>query len=99
MSNVLSEPSIRIGTAGYSYPGLPPKGCHGAFYPQSKGKRIDELEYYSQIFNTVEINPSFYGPPSERMANARVRKTPEDLIFILKLWQGERAFPGIVYRN
>ncbi|HWP59652.1 MAG TPA: DUF72 domain-containing protein [Candidatus Acidoferrales bacterium] len=79
--------SIRIGTAGYSYPGPPPKGWHGAFYPQARGKRIDELEYYSRIFNTVEINSSFYGPPSARMAHAWVTKTPEDFLFTLKLWQ------------
>ena len=87
MDNVRSEPIIRIGTAGYSYPGPPPKGWHGAFYPEGKGKRIDELEYYSQIFNTVEINSSFYGPPSERIAKAWVRKTPENFVFTLKLWQ------------
>src|SRR5262245_22541179 len=78
---------MRIGTAGYSYPGIPPKGWHGAFYPQAKGKKIDELEYYSQVFNTVEINSSFYGPPSERTASAWVRKTPADFLFTLKLWQ------------
>jgi uncharacterized protein YecE (DUF72 family) len=78
---------IHIGTAGYSYPGPPPKGWHGAFYPQARGKRIDELEYYSRIFNTVEINSSFYGPPSERMANGWVKKTPDDFLFTLKLWQ------------
>ena len=83
----MSQPIIRIGTAGYSYPGPPPKGWHGVFYPQARGKRIDELEYYSRIFNTVEINSSFYGPPSERMAHAWIRKTTADFLFTLKLWQ------------
>jgi len=82
-----SSQLVRIGTAGYSYPGPPPKGWHGAFYPQAKDKRIDELEYYSQIFNTVEINSSFYGPPSERTTNGWVRKTLDDFLFTVKLWQ------------
>jgi uncharacterized protein YecE (DUF72 family) len=43
---------IKIGTSGYSYAGKPPKGWHGAFYPEKKTKGFDELNYYSQIFNT-----------------------------------------------
>jgi uncharacterized protein YecE (DUF72 family) len=82
----LSEPQIRIGTSGYSYPGPPPKGWAGVFYP-TKGKRVDALEYYSRFFDTVEINSSFYGPPSPAMAEGWVRKTPADFQFSLKLWQ------------
>ena len=51
--------SIYIGTSGWSYP----KGegtWKGFFYPPGK---INELEYYSQFFNTVELNSSFYRPP------------------------------------
>src|SRR5436190_22113415 len=40
---------IKIGTSGYSYPGAPPKGWYGAFYPEKKSKGFDELKYYSQI--------------------------------------------------
>src|SRR5919108_2303649 len=83
----MTEQQIRIGTSGYSYPAPPPKGWSGVFYPQNRGKRFDPLEYYSQIFNVVEINSSFYGPPSEKMAEAWVRKTPADFAFTVKLWQ------------
>lgn len=78
---------LRIGTSGYSYPGPPPKGWFGVFYPQTKGKRFDALEYYSQFFDTVEINSSFYGPPTLSMANAWVGKTPAGFEFAVKLWQ------------
>jgi uncharacterized protein YecE (DUF72 family) len=47
----LSEPEIKIGTCGYSYPGPPPKGWAGVFYP-TKGKRLDALEYYSRFFTS-----------------------------------------------
>jgi hypothetical protein len=53
------NPPLLIGTSGYSYPGPPPKGWLGAFYPEVKRKGFDELKYYSQIFNTVEINFTF----------------------------------------
>ncbi|HXG52297.1 MAG TPA: DUF72 domain-containing protein [candidate division Zixibacteria bacterium] len=78
---------IRIGTCGYAYPGPPPKGWFGAFYPEGMPSRWDPLEYYARIFTTVEINSSFYGPPSERTAAAWASKTPRDFLFTLKLWQ------------
>ena len=78
---------IKIGTSGYSYPGLPPKGWYGAFYPEKKTKGFDELKYYSQIFNTCEINNTFYRPPSPAVAKGWTDKTPEDFSFAVKLWQ------------
>jgi uncharacterized protein YecE (DUF72 family) len=78
---------FRIGTSGYSYPGPPPKGWFGAFYPQSKGKRFDALEYYSRYFDVVEINSSFYGPPTPAMAEGWVKKTSPGFEFAVKLWQ------------
>ena len=78
---------LRIGTAGYSYPGPPPKGWFGIFYPEARGKRFDELGYYAQFFDTVEINTTFYRPPSPDMARGWVRKTPEGFEFSVKVWQ------------
>ncbi len=78
---------IKIGTSGYSYPGTSPKGWYGAFYPEKKTKGFDELRYYSQIFNTCEINNTFYRPPSPAVAKAWADKTPADFSFAVKLWQ------------
>ena len=51
--------NIYIGTSGWSYPSG--EGTwKGYFYPSGK---INELEYYSRFFNTVEINSSFTGLP------------------------------------
>jgi uncharacterized protein YecE (DUF72 family) len=82
----MNQPLL-IGTSGYSYPGFPPKGWRGAFYPEKKVKGFDELKYYSQIFNTVEINFTFYRPPSQAVAESWVDKTPTDFSFAIKLWQ------------
>jgi uncharacterized protein YecE (DUF72 family) len=78
---------IKIGTSGYSYPGASPKGWYGAFYPDKKRKEFDELKYYSQIFNTCEINNTFYRPPSPAVATGWADKTPADFSFSVKLWQ------------
>ncbi len=74
---------IYIGTSGWSYP----KGegtWRGYFYPTGK---INELEYYSQFFNTVEINSSFYRPPNPGYVINWVKRVPEDFLFTVKLWQ------------
>lgn len=78
---------LRIGTSGYSYPGSPPKGWYGIFYPETKRKRFDELGYYSSFFDAVEINTSFYRPPARGMAESWVKKTPADFEFAIKVWQ------------
>jgi uncharacterized protein YecE (DUF72 family) len=83
----MTQRDILIGTSGYSYPGAPPKGWFGAFYPHVKSKGFDDLKYYSNVFNTVEINSTFYRPPSEAMTKRWASKTPSDFMFAVKLWQ------------
>jgi uncharacterized protein YecE (DUF72 family) len=77
------QAKLYIGTSGWSYP----KGegrWTGYFYPKGK---INELEYYSQFFNTVEINSSFYRPPNPGYVYNWVRRVPKDFLFTAKLWQ------------
>jgi uncharacterized protein YecE (DUF72 family) len=79
----MSTASIYIGTSGWSYP----KGegtWKGFFYPAGK---INELEYYSQFFNTVEINSSFYRPPEVGIVYNWVKRVPPGFLFAVKLWQ------------
>jgi uncharacterized protein YecE (DUF72 family) len=87
MSDARPGERIRIGTCGYSYPGPPPQGWHGVFYPAARGRKFDELEYYSRFFDVVEINSSFYRPPTPSTAEAWVNKTPPDFLFAVKAWQ------------
>jgi len=87
--------TIRIGTSGWSYP----RGegtWNGLLYPPKLAAK-DELLYYSQRFNTVEINSTFYRPPSPGYAWNWVKKTPPDFKFTLKLWQ-KFTHPGM-YRE
>jgi uncharacterized protein YecE (DUF72 family) len=77
------QAKMYIGTSGWSYP----KGegrWTGYFYPTGK---INELEYYSQFFNTVEVNSSFYRPPNPGYVYNWVRRVPKDFLFTVKLWQ------------
>lgn len=53
----MKEGNIYIGTSGWSY-----KHWDNVFYP-SAIKKADQLKYYSTLFNTVELNNSFYRQP------------------------------------
>ena len=82
---------IRVGTSGWSYP--TGKGTWtGVFYPTgAKGSRargkFDELAFYAEHFDTVEINSSFYRTPTPDTAKGWAARTPRGFEFSLKLFQ------------
>ena len=55
----MAKPIIRIGPAGWSY-----KDWEQTVYPEKPGKAFDPLEYLSRFFDTIEVNSSFYRPPT-----------------------------------
>jgi uncharacterized protein YecE (DUF72 family) len=69
---------IHVGTSGWSY-----KHWQGTFYPENI-KPKDQFEYYQQIFDTVELNSSFYHLPSGETFLNWKRKSPENFIFSIK---------------
>ncbi len=79
---------IRIGTSGWSYPAG--RGTwNGVFYPP-KGARprgFNELAFYAEHFDTVEINSTFYRPPAPASAKKWVKETPAGFDFSVKLFQ------------
>ncbi len=83
---------IRIGTSGWSYPSGDGT-WNGIFYPakgnagkRGKGK-FDELAFYAEHFDTVEINSTFYRIPAPATAASWAKRTPRDFEFSLKLFQ------------
>ena len=80
--------NLRIGTSGWNYP--TGRGTwNGVFYPPAKGrpKTFDELRYYAEHFNTVEVNSTFYGQPKASVTRSWVERTPDDFEFAVKLYQ------------
>jgi uncharacterized protein YecE (DUF72 family) len=75
---------FRIGTSGWSYPAKSEGTWKGVFYPPGK---VDELSYYADRFNTVEVNSTFYRPPAPAVVHNWARKTPPEFDFTIKLWQ------------
>jgi uncharacterized protein YecE (DUF72 family) len=81
---------IKVGTSGWSYPSG--KGTwNGVFYPprpRGRGRgKFDELAFYAEHFDTVEINSSFYGVPAPATAKGWAERTPNGFEFSLKLYQ------------
>ena len=78
--------SLRIGTSGWSYPSG--KGTwNGIFYPEKPTKSFDELRFYSERFNTVEVNSTFYGQPRTAVTASWVKRTPPGFEFAVKLYR------------
>ena len=83
--------SLRVGTSGWNYPTGPGK-WNGIFYPASRSKRagtdrFDELRFYAEHFDTVEVNSTFYGQPRAEVTRGWIERTPAAFDFSLKLYQ------------
>lgn len=77
---------IIVGTSGWHYPGG--RGTwNGIFYPAPRPKGFDELAYYAERFDSVEVNATFYRQPDAAHALAWVRRTPATFGFAVKLFQ------------
>ena len=80
--------SLRIGTSGWNYP--TGKGTwNGIFYPlpEDRERGFDELRFYSERFNTVEVNSTFYGQPRANATLGWVKRTPPGFEFAVKMFQ------------
>ncbi len=79
---------LRIGTSGWHYPGG--EGTwNGVFYPPARRRprAFDELSFYAEHFDTVELNSTFYGQPRASVSRAWVERTPSGFEFSVKLYQ------------
>jgi uncharacterized protein YecE (DUF72 family) len=75
------QADFRVGTSGWSYPASGEGSWNGVFYLPGK---VDELSYYAERFNTVEINTSFYRFPIKNKLKGWYNKTPKGFLFTLK---------------
>ncbi len=66
------------GTCGFSY-----DDWVGIYYPEHL-PRENWLSYYSQEFNAVEINSTYYSLPSLKTMEAMVRRTASGFLFSVK---------------
>lgn len=75
---------VRIGTSGWSCPAGEGRWTGVVYPPGTKS----ELGYYAaHLFNTVELNVSFYRLIPPAMAGAWARITPPSFEFAVRAWQ------------
>ncbi len=67
-----------IGCSGYYYP-----GWKNLFYPTGLQTK-NWLEYYSSVFNTVELNSSFYHVPKLSNLKKYAQETQDNFKFSVK---------------
>lgn len=77
----IKNPFVKIGTSGIVVPGAkrdyPPEFQSGS-----------QLHYYGSLFNTLEINTSFYKIPMPKTFAKWAEEVPDDFLFTVKLWRG-----------
>ena len=76
-SAVSSLGNVLLGTSGWSY-----KEWERIFYADTK---TPKLSYYSHIFQTAEIDSTFYAYPPKGLVYGWARNTPEHFQFSAKL--------------
>jgi len=62
---------VLFGTAGWSY-----DDWKGVFYPEKPG-RFDYLRFAAEHFDVLEVNSTFYRPPTSKMARSWARRTAD----------------------
>ncbi len=85
--SAIPNPQSQIGCQGWNYDDWTTK-ADGAtvFYP--RGTRSNEmLALYAQIFQTIEVDSTFYAIPASSAIENWYKKTPENFTFSLKLPQ------------
>ena len=72
---------IHLGAQGWSYP-----DWIGTFYPP-RAKQEHFLPFYADVFDTVELDTTFYHPPKASIVRSWARHTPAHFRFAAKVPQ------------
>ena len=86
MNGLFDEPPlfdgrVRIGTSGYSF-----ADWVGPFYPPETSQQ-KMLPFYTQYFDTVEVNFTYYRLPSAKTMEGMVNNTPDGFLFFVKAFE------------
>ena len=75
--------NVLIGTSSWTDPTLVKEGH---FYPSEARTAEARLRYYATRFPIVEVDSTYYFPPSERNAVLWIERTPADFTFNIKAY-------------
>lgn len=74
----IGAPRFHLGTQGWNYP-----AWVGPFYPRS-ARTADFLPLYARLFDTVEVDSTYYAIPPASTIESWTRRTPPSFRFSLK---------------
>lgn len=77
---------IHIGTSGWSY-----KHWKGILYPP-KATSVEQLDFYTHRFHTVEVNNTFYRWPADKTFDAWRKRVPDGFLMSVKAASGLTHF-------
>jgi uncharacterized protein YecE (DUF72 family) len=75
--------SVLIGISSWTEPTLIKRGH---FYPKGATTAEERLKFYATQFPIVEVDSTYYFPPSERNAVLWLERTPKDFVFNIKAY-------------
>jgi uncharacterized protein YecE (DUF72 family) len=75
--------NILVGTSSWTDPTLVKEG---SFYPPEARSAEARLRFYASRFPLVEVDSTYYFPPSERNAVLWIERTPKDFTFNIKAY-------------
>lgn len=84
--------TIRVGTSSWADRTLLESG----WYPKDANTPEKRLAYYASRFPVVEVDSTYYAPPSERNAALWVERTPADFTFNVKAFALMTGHPAPV---
>jgi len=79
MGQWLDGTGVYLGVQGFTA-----RDWMGTFYPPDIPTR-DQLPFYAQVFETVELNTTFYSIPGRHTVRSWANRTPEDFVFTAKV--------------
>jgi uncharacterized protein YecE (DUF72 family) len=84
MADEGTQGTVRVGTAGWSY-----DDWKGIVYPRTMPRGEHPLELMARLFDTVEINSTFYRPPQTAYCSNWLKRVGENerFKFTVKLWR------------
>ncbi len=80
----LAERGVLLGTCSWTDPTLIESG---GFYPRENMSAEERLGFYADNFPVVEVDATYYAPPSERVVGMWVERTPPSFTFDVKAFR------------
>jgi len=75
---------FRVGTTSWTDASVI---ASGGFYPKGVKSAEQRLRHYASVFDTVEVDSSYYALPSARNALLWAERTPDDFVFTIKAFR------------